>query len=273
MRENVMSLELNAKETALILIDLQKGIVERQLAPYSGDDVVARSSKLAESLRSAGGSVVYVHVLVSEVLKLQSDASTQQQSNNPPKDEELVSEEDKKKQQDQASQLVDSAGRQDGDAVVTKRQWDAFYATELDQLLRRRDVKTVILGGIATNFGVESTARSAQSRGYNVVFAHDAMTSMNEELHKFAVEKVFPLIGRVRSSDEISGALGGTKTISPAAAAKKSSDDNAQSFDQQAAKEQAAQPPAKVDSPSEKKDDQKDPTPHVTKHEDPIAYN
>jgi nicotinamidase-related amidase len=269
-----MSLELNPKETALVLIDLQKGIVGRQLAPYSGDDVVSRSSKLAEAVRKAGGSVVYVHVLVNEVLKLQSDASTQQPNNQQQHSEEPPpSEADQKKQQDEASQLVENAGRQDGDALVTKRQWDAFYATELDQILRRRNAKTIILGGVATNFGVESTARSAQSRGYEVVFAHDAMTSMSEELHKFAVEKVFPLIGRVRSSDEITGALGGGKTGGAPGATKPAENQDGQPSDQQVAKQQAAQTPGKPDSPSDKKDDQKESTPHVTRHEDPIAYD
>ena len=191
-----MSLELNAKETALVLIDLQNGIVGRQLAPYSGTDVVAAGAKLANAVRSAGGVVVYVHVLVNEVLALNADKSM-------PRPKEPFPPE--------ASELVEGAGYQQEkkDVLITKRQWDAFYATNLDQVLRRRGVKTVILAGIATNFGVESTARSAQARGYDLVFAEDAMTTMAVEMHTFAVETLFPIIGRVRKTDEIVQALGG----------------------------------------------------------------
>jgi nicotinamidase-related amidase len=192
-----MSLEVNVKETALVLIDLQKAIVGRQLAPYSGADVVERGAKLAEAMRAAGGPVIYVHVLVAEVLRLTTDVSMPAPSEPPPAD---------------ASDVVQEAGfDKEKDVLVTKRQWDAFYATGLDQQLRRRGVKTIVLAGIATNMGVESTARSAQARGYEVVFAEDAMTSMSQEMHEFATKKIFTMIGRVRSSEEIIAALGGKK--------------------------------------------------------------
>ena len=79
--------------------------------------------------------------------------------------------------------------------------------TNLDQVLRRKGVKTVIMAGIATNMGVESTARSAQARGFDLVFAEDAMSTMSEAMHRFAVENIFPVMGRVRSSSEITAAL------------------------------------------------------------------
>jgi nicotinamidase-related amidase len=187
-----VSLELNAKETALVLIDLEHGIVGRDLAPYSGKDVVAKSAKLAGKMRSAGSPVVYVHVLLHETLSLPADFPMPRPAAPPPPE---------------ASELVPEAGYQpDTDVLITKRQWDAFYATNLDQLLRRKGVSTIVLAGIATNMGVESTARSAQARGYAVVFAEDAMSSMGD-LHALAVGKVFPLIGRVRSTDEIVAAL------------------------------------------------------------------
>ncbi len=72
------------------------------------------------------------------------------------------------------------------DLLITKRQWGAFHGTPLDQLLRRRGIKTIVMGGIATNFGVESTARAAIEQGYAVVFAEDAMTTMSAEMHQFA---------------------------------------------------------------------------------------
>ena len=187
-----MSLQLNAKETALVLIDLEHGIVGRELAPYSGKEVVAKCAQLAEATRTAGGTVVYVHVLLHDTMSPPADYPMPRPATPPPPE---------------ASELVPEAGYQPGtDILVTKRQWDAFYATHLDQALRRKGAKTIILAGIATNMGVESTARSAQARGYALVFAEDAMSSMGD-LHGLAVEKIFPLIGRVRSTAEIVAAL------------------------------------------------------------------
>ncbi|MEH2290985.1 isochorismatase family protein [Nostoc sp.] len=84
-----------------------------------------------------------------------------------------------------------------------KRQWGAFSGTELEQQLRRRGVRTIVLGGIATNFGVESTARAAFDRGYELVFAEDAMSSISAEAHTFVVNNIFPIMGRIRSTEQI----------------------------------------------------------------------
>ena len=93
--------------------------------------------------------------------------------------------------------------RQDGDVIVRKRNWGAFYGTELDVLLRRRGIDTVVVAGIATNFGVESTVRQAWERNYAVVVAEDGCTSATAEMHKVSVEAVLPRIARVRQSSEI----------------------------------------------------------------------
>src|ERR1041384_346787 len=89
------------------------------------------------------------------------------------------------------------------DVVITKHQWGAFYGTELDLQLRRRGVRTIVLCGIATNFGVESTARDGWERNYAIVFAEDAMAGVSAEAHQFAISTIFPRIGRVRSTEEI----------------------------------------------------------------------
>lgn len=189
------NLNLDPKTTALVLIDLEHGIVSMPVAPHSGAEVVERSARLAFAQRAAGGTVVYVHVLLHEIVSLTVDKPMARGTAPPPAE---------------ASELVSESGFQPGvDVLVTKRQWDAFYATHLDQALRRKGVKTIILAGIATNLGVESTARSAQARGYDLVFAADAMSSINEEMHRFALETMFPMIGRVRSTEEIVQALQG----------------------------------------------------------------
>jgi nicotinamidase-related amidase len=176
--------------TALVLIDLQQGIVPLpMLAPHSGPSVVKKAAELAGAYRAAGSVVVYVRVDMAGVLSLPADRSMRDPSAPPPPPA--------------ASQLVADSGFQAGDGLVVKRQWGAFLGTDLDQLLRRSGVRTVVLGGIATNIGVESTARSAHDLGYALVFVEDAMTTFSADMHAFAVQQVFPLMGRVRSTAEI----------------------------------------------------------------------
>lgn len=190
-----MALKLNAQQTALVLIDLEQGIIARDLAPHTASEVVARCAALAGAFRAAGGMVVYVHVLLHEIASEPADSPMMPPGTPPPSPA--------------LSELVPEAGFAAGDILITKRQWGAFHGTPLDQLLRRRGITTVVMSGIATNFGVESTARSAVEHGYAVVFAEDAMSTMSAELHAFAVEKLFPIIGRVRSAAEITEALTG----------------------------------------------------------------
>ena len=92
--------------------------------------------------------------------------------------------------------------------LITKRQQSAFYGTELDLQLRRRGIATVVISGVATNFGVEATARDAHNLNYAVVIAADACSSVAPTLHEFAIAKILPRIARVRSSSDIIAALG-----------------------------------------------------------------
>ena len=182
------ALSLNARTTALVMIDLQHGIVGRQIAPYSGAQVVANAKPLADALRAKGGTVVWVHVLLNELLALPADAPGRT-PDTPPAPAE-------------ASELVPGIGAQAGDVIVAKRQWGAFYGTNLEQQLRRRGIDTIVIGGIATNFGVESTARAAFDLGFKLVFVEDATSGLNEEMHHFSFEKLFPHMGHVRSTQE-----------------------------------------------------------------------
>jgi nicotinamidase-related amidase len=184
---------IDIARAALVLIDLQNSNVRRTLAPYTAEQVVGNSVLLASAMRDRGGMVVFVRVLPDEILSLPADAPMRKAGMPaPPPD---------------AAHLAAEAQVQASDHVVTKRQWGAFYGTELDQLLRRRGIRTIILGGIATNYGVESTARAAFDMGYELVFAEDAMSTMQAEAHRFACENVFRNMGRVRSTVHIIEAL------------------------------------------------------------------
>lgn len=186
-------LNIDKASTALVLIDLQHSTVARQLAPYSSQAVVGNCVLLAQEMRNRGGMVIFVRVLVNEMLALPADAPLRAADAPPPPPD--------------AAHLVPEAGVEATDIVITKRQWGAFYGTELDQLLRRRHIKTLILGGIATNFGVESTARAAFDRGYQLVFAEDAMSGFSAEAHEFACRNIFRAMGRVRSTAHVIDAL------------------------------------------------------------------
>ena len=175
-------LALDPHTTALVLIDLQDGIVPRAKAPRSGEEVVAAAKALADRFRRAGAPVVLVHVGFdpASMPSQKVDKPSLPPGGTPPEFSELV-----------------PGLRHSGDLVVIKRHWGAFTGTDLDLQLRRRGCKTVVIAGIATNMGVESTARSAWELSYDVVIAEDATASGSAELHAFAVENILPQIARV----------------------------------------------------------------------------
>ena len=188
-------LTLDPKTTALLVLDLQKGIVGQTTQPHPSDSVVANAAKLTERFRALGGSVVHVHVAFSEdggdMLKPPTDTPPMGGGQRPA----------------DWADFVPETAPAPGEIVITKRQWGAFYGTELDLQLRRRGIKTLLLTGIATNFVVESTGRDAYERGYAQVFVEDAMTSLSAEAHTMTVSFIFPRLGRVRSTAEVLTAL------------------------------------------------------------------
>jgi nicotinamidase-related amidase len=186
-------LVIDPKTTALILIDLQRAIVSRQTAPHTAFEVVKKSALLAKALRDKGATIVYVHVDLANILRLPVDKSMRDPNAPPPPPE--------------ASELVPEAGFREGDLLITKRQWGAFFGTDLEQQLHQRGIKTVILGGIATNYGVESTGRAAAGLGFELILVEDAMASMSADAHRFACETIFPLIGRVRNTEQVLAAV------------------------------------------------------------------
>ena len=185
---------LDPKSTALILIDLQRGIVARDTQPYTTAQVVERAARLTRRFREAEALVVLVHVAFAPDL---SDRL------NPPADSPTPATPLPKEWSD----IVPELGHDPRDLVITKHNWGAFYGTELDLQLRRRHIRTIVLGGIATNMGVESTARDAYERGYEQVFVEDACATFTEEMHSFTFKNIFPRIGRVRRVEDVLAAL------------------------------------------------------------------
>jgi nicotinamidase-related amidase len=195
-REDAMDLTLEPSRTALVVIDLQRGIVSLPSAPYPASQVVERAAEVARALRAAGGTVVLVHVTPSpdggDALKPITDAPNPAAGRALPPD---------------WAEILPEMGPQPGDIVITKRQWGAFYGTELDLQLRRRGIDTILLCGISTNIGVESTARDAYERGYQQVFVEDAMAARDADEHAHTVRTVLSRIGRVRTAQDVLAAL------------------------------------------------------------------
>jgi nicotinamidase-related amidase len=193
-----MSITLDPRTTALVLIDLQKGILGRPLAPYDAAKVVENSAALGRGLKAAGGVVVLVKVAFANDYADRPGQEVDEAAPMPPGGMPA-----------EWSEFVPEIDALQADVVITKRQWSAFYGTELDLQLRRRGIKTIVLGGVATHIGVDSTARDAWQHHYAVVIAEDACTSMGADLHEFSVEKVLRRVARVRSTAEILAELSG----------------------------------------------------------------
>ena len=196
--EKLIALDLfsKAKQTALVVIDLQKGIARTPGgAPHEKSEVIQNAVRLLETARVVGAQPILVHVGGAadgaDRVRAKADQAWRSPAGLP----------------SDWSDLIEELDRQPNDIVILKRQWGAFYGTDLDLQLRRRGLTTVILCGIATEFGVESTARDAAERGYELIFAEDAMTGLTAESHANAIERIFPRIGRVRTTDEIVAAL------------------------------------------------------------------
>jgi nicotinamidase-related amidase len=175
---------------ALVLIDLQKGIVDLPTV-HPSSEIVSRSAQLAQAFRERGLPVVLVNVAGRAPGR--TDAGIRNYAFPP-----------------DWTELVPELKQQPSDLLVTKHRVGAFLGTALDELLRGREVTQVFLAGVSTSGGVESTARSAYDLGYHVVFVSDAMTDMNEDAHSKRVEIMFPRLGEVETTDGVLKMLAGS---------------------------------------------------------------
>ena len=188
-------LKLDPKRTALVAIDLQKGILAMPIAPHPPAAVVANSTRLAAALGRGGGVVVRVHVGFSADGADRLQQEVDQPAPGGPRPADWMD-------------FVAEVAAWPAAIEIVKRQWGAFHGTELDLQLRRRGLDTIVVTGVATNFGVEQTAREGWQLGYSVVVAEDAASaSAGEAAHRFAIETILPRVARVRSTEAILAAL------------------------------------------------------------------
>jgi nicotinamidase-related amidase len=166
-------LALDPAHSALVLVDLMDRIVGLPLEPRKGPEVLAAAERLADAFRAVGAPVVLVRV------------ERQGVPEQPP-----------------GSGLVAGLAADD-DIEIVKRTIGAFQGTGLDERLRERGVTTVVFGGVATNLGVESSARAAGDLGYDLVFVEDAMAALTAPEHEASVGLDFPRLGTVVHSSEV----------------------------------------------------------------------
>ncbi|MEU6737458.1 isochorismatase family protein [Streptomyces physcomitrii] len=174
--------------TALVVIDLQKGITALPTA-QPAEHIVERSAALAKAFRAKGLPVVLVNVTGGAPGRTERHLA----GGERPAD---------------WAELVPGLGAEDGDLRISKQQWGAFHGTALDLELRRRGVTQIVLAGIATSIGVESTARAAHEHGYHVTIATDAVTDMDEASHTHALTRIFPRLGETDTTEALLALLG-----------------------------------------------------------------
>jgi nicotinamidase-related amidase len=190
-----MTLSTLDPKTALVVIDLQQRIVGAPVVPTPAADVVANTAELATAFREHGLPVVLVKVGAGPDEATPGRISGRRSGGAQPTGGE---------------ELVDDI-RGEGDIIVHKRNWGAFYGTDLDLHLRRRGVTQIVLTGIATSLGVESTARAAHEHGYHVTLATDAMTDIDADAHHNSIERIFPKLGELGTTAEIIELLAKTR--------------------------------------------------------------
>ena len=179
-----MALTALDPNVALIVVDLQKGIAGLPTVHPMGE-VVKRAAALADAFRRRGRPVVLVNVAGG------APGRTEQ----PPRARGPLP--------DGWTDFVPELDRQPHDHVVTKRTWGAFTGTDLFDYLTSRGVTQVVVAGVATSFGVESTARQAHECGFNVVLVTDAMSDLSGEAHDNSVKRIFPRLGEIGPAADV----------------------------------------------------------------------
>ena len=178
-----MSLTTLDNSTALIVIDLQKAIVGfATVHPIS--EILKQAGVLADAFRRRGLPVVLVNADGQAPGRVEQAFSIRELPAG-------------------WTDLVPELNQQPGDYTVTKRTWGAFTNTGLEEHLKKLGVTQVVIAGVATSAGVESTARHARELGFNVTLAVDAMTDMSADAHVNSVTRIFPRIGETGTTREI----------------------------------------------------------------------
>ena len=181
------------KQTALILIDLQHGIVNVPRI-HPREALLAKVKDLIEAFRTATLPIVIVNVDPTNAAWTKSRKEGNAQKSIPTLSADFT-------------KIVEEIHPQPEDILITKQTWNAFFNTPLHEALQKQNVTGIVLAGIATSIGVEGTARAASELGYNISFAIDAMSDSLLEAHQHSINTIFPRIGEIGDTKHIVAAL------------------------------------------------------------------
>ncbi|WP_313803817.1 isochorismatase family protein [Sphingobium sp.] len=186
-------LEIDAKGTALLIVDVQNFTLGIKTEPFPTSVIYENSLRLADACRKAGILVALVRVGHDGAgvppLRPTTDAPFSGFS---------LSAQDKEIPSELAAK---------GDIVVDKYNWGAFYGTSLDTHLRRRAIHTLIVTGLVTNIGVDTTMRQAHERGYDQILVSDAVSAMTVAEHDYTIQVIAPRLSRVRTTMDVIAGL------------------------------------------------------------------
>jgi nicotinamidase-related amidase len=189
--------------TALLVIDLQNVIVAQPIA-HPAEQVVQHTRELADAFRAQGLPVVLVQATGRAPGRTEQSAAAKNAAKN-------ATEAGPTTLPEGAMDLVAGLNQQPTDLVVTKKSWSAFTNTDLAEQFQALGVTQVVLAGIATSMGVESSARGAYERGFNVTLALDAMSDMDAGAHEHSAAHVFPRLGETGTTAEVLELLARTR--------------------------------------------------------------
>jgi nicotinamidase-related amidase len=175
-------------KAALIVIDLQQAIATAVTIHPVGE-IVGRASRLAAAFRARRLPVVLVNATGSAPGRTEASLGSYSRPAG-------------------WTDILPELGPQPGDTRITKQTWGAFHNTPLDDHLHSLGVTQVVLAGVATSIGVESTARAAHEHGYHVVLVTDAMTDGNADAHHNSITRIFPRLGETAPTGEVLEKLG-----------------------------------------------------------------
>jgi nicotinamidase-related amidase len=204
------------RNTAIVLIDLQNDVIRNEQGPFYGSiaaqvrekKLVENVVRLTEGARQAGAAIFFITVVrrrdYADVVNQLSEFVAAGKAPPPKEQVSLV-------EGTPGARLVDELQPAPEDYVLVKKRRNAFHSTELDFHLRSRGVTTIVIGGVATDLGVENTVRDAWDRDYNVVVVEDICVTAPPANHAHAIKSVFPRMARIMTTDGVLEALGQAK--------------------------------------------------------------
>ncbi|MDD7306579.1 MAG: cysteine hydrolase [Peptoniphilaceae bacterium] len=173
---------MDFKKTALILIDLQKGVTSVEVKPHSSGEIIANANKLIKKFRDKGGFIAFVK------------SSFLDQKDSLEADLKLRAISDVK---DGFDDFDDRLDIKEDDYVVIKRGFSGFFGTDLDLELRRHGIENIVFVGISSHIGIDTSARDAYQLNYKIYIIEDAIAAPKQNQHDFVVDEIFPVYGQI----------------------------------------------------------------------------